>query len=70
MRDINVWYKQITEDLFGDKPSVVLEPSTKKKDMSVWRKKKKGTSQNKMLRGKALLQYRQKILDQVGFENT
>tara|TARA_R100000655_G_scaffold107647_1_gene158362 strand:+ start:73 stop:690 length:618 start_codon:yes stop_codon:yes gene_type:complete len=70
MRDINVWYKQIIEDLFGSKPSVVLEPSTKKKDMSIWRKKKKGTSQNKMLRGKALLQYRQKILDQMEVENT
>jgi len=70
MRDINVWYKQITEDLLGDKPSVALEPSTKKRDGSVWRKKKEGTSQNNMLRGKALLQYRQKVLDEIEAGNT
>ena len=36
MRDINVWFKQTNSDLFGDPPSIVLEPSTKKKDASFW----------------------------------
>ena len=37
MRDINVWFKQITEDMFGDEidDSLAIEPSTKKKDLSL-----------------------------------
>ena len=65
MRDINVWYKQITPDMFGEEvpASSVLKPSTKKKDSSFWRKRDKDKSQNPMLRGKALLRYREEILD-------
>jgi len=64
MRDINVWFKQTKADLFGDQPSIVLEPSTKKKDASFWAKRNKDKSQNSMLRGKALLQYRKQILEE------
>ena len=64
MRDINVWFKQTKPDLFGSEPSIIMQPSTKKKDSSIWSKRKKGTSQNSMLRGKALLQYRKKILNE------
>ena len=66
MRDINVWFKQTKPDLFGSEPSIIMQPSTKKKDSSLWSKRKKGTSQSRMLRGKALLQYRKKILDESG----
>ena len=64
MRDINVWYKQLVKDLFGDDPSIVLQPSSKKKDSSAWRKRNKDKAQNKMLRGKALLKYRKEILEE------
>ena len=64
MRDINVWFKQLFPDLFGEQPSRVLKPSTKKKDASFWRKRNKNKSQNSMLRGKALLQYRKQILEE------
>jgi hypothetical protein len=64
MRDINVWFKQTKADLFGDQPSIELEPSTKKKDASFWAKRNKDKSQNSMLRGKALLQYRKQILEE------
>ena len=69
MRDINVWFKQTKPDLFGSDPSIIMQPSTKKKDSSIWSKRKKGTSQNSMLRGKALLQYRKKILDEAEDQN-
>ena len=66
MRDINVWYKQITADMFGDTvdESMVMQPSTKKKDSSFWRKRKKDKQQSSMLRGKALLRYRKEILEE------
>ena len=64
MRDINIWYKQLVKDLFGDDPSIVLQPSSKKKDSSAWRKRNKDKAQNKMLRGKALLKYRKEILEE------
>jgi hypothetical protein len=64
MRDINVWFKQITEDMFGDEidNSLAIEPSTKKKDSSYWRKRGENKSQSSMLRGDALLKYREEIL--------
>lgn len=67
MRDINVWFKQITADMFGDTvdESMIMQPSTKKKDSSFWRKRNKNKSQNRMLRGDALLQYRKEILEQI-----
>ena len=67
MRDINVWQKALSPDLFG---FTAIEPSTKKKDSSVWAKRDKSKKQNIMLRGKALLQYRQKVLDEIEAGNT
>tara|TARA_R110000796_G_C14385038_1_gene415708 strand:- start:46 stop:651 length:606 start_codon:yes stop_codon:yes gene_type:complete len=64
MRDINVWFKQLTTNLFGDKPSIILQPSTKKKDASFWKKRNKNKTQNSMLRGKALLRYRKEVLEE------
>lgn len=59
LRDINVWHKLIGEDLFGFDS---LEPSTKKKDASIWAKRNKDKKQSSMLRGKALLDYRNQII--------
>ena len=64
MRDINVWFKQLVPDLFGDKPLIEVEPSKKKKDASIWAKRSKDKKQNSMLRGKALLDYRKSILEE------
>ena len=61
MRDINVWYKELEKDMFGFES---LEPSKKEKDASIWRKRKKDKSQNSMLRGKALLDYRKSIVEE------
>jgi len=64
MRDINVWFKQLHADLFGELPEKILEPSSKKKDASIWRKRNKDHKQSSMLRGKALLDYRKKIIEE------
>ena len=61
MRDINTWFKTLNADLFSFN---VIEPSAKKKDASVWAKRKKDKKQNSMLRGKALLHYRRVILEE------
>ena len=61
MRDINVWQKALSADLFG---FTAIEPSTKKKDASIWAKRDKSKKQNKMVRGKALIEYRKKILEE------
>ena len=61
MRDINVWQKLLSKDLFGFEE---IEPSKKKKDASIWAKRDKTKKQNSMLRGKALLDYRKKILEE------
>lgn len=60
MRDINVWYKPISEGLFSVPHK---EPSTKQKDASIWAKRK-NKSQSSMLRGKALLDYRNAIVSE------
>lgn len=60
MRDINVWYKPISESLFSVEH---INPSAKKKDASVWAKRK-NKSQSSMLRGKALLDYRNAIVSE------
>ena len=59
MRDINVWKKNIEAEK-------QIEPSTKKRDSSFYRKRKKGKKSNMMLRGKALLQNRKEILEEIG----
>jgi hypothetical protein len=61
MRDINTWFKELNPDLFSFD---ILEPSEKKKDSSIWAKRKKDKKQNSMLRGKALLDYRKTILEE------
>ena len=61
MRDINVWQKLLSKDLFGFEE---IQPSKKKKDASIWAKRDKTKKQNSMLRGKALLDYRKKILEE------
>ena len=61
MRDINTWFKELNVGLF---PFDSLEPSDKKKDASIWAKRKKDKKQNSMLRGKALLDYRKTILEE------
>lgn len=58
MRDINVWYKAINAGFFAVDH---IEPSDKKKDASIWAKRK-NKSQSSMLRGKALLDYRNAII--------
>lgn len=58
MRDINVWYKAIKAGLFDVDH---IKPSDKKKDASIW-SKRKNKSQSSMLRGKALLDYRNAII--------
>ena len=55
------WYKELEKDMFGFDS---LEPSKKEKDASVWRKRNKDKSQNSMLRGKALLDYRRSIVEE------
>jgi len=68
MRDINVWFKRLTAEeqlsLFSFGEKVAIEPSTKKRDSSFWRKRKKGKSSNIMLRGQALLDYRKSVLEE------
>jgi hypothetical protein len=61
MRDINVWVKLIGKDMFGFKS---VQPSNKKKDSSIWAKRDKSLQQNSMLRGKALLDYRHRIIEE------
>ncbi len=65
MRDINVWLKELIAEqqvsLF-DEEEKELTPSTKKRDSSFWRQRNKEKKSNMMLRGDALLKYREEIL--------
>lgn len=61
MRDINTWFKTLNADLFSFN---IKEPSVKKKDFSIWRKRGKDKKANRMLRGKSLLLYRRAILEE------
>jgi hypothetical protein len=61
MRDINVWLKELANSLF---PFDCVEPSNKQKDASFWRRRSLECSQNKMLRGQRLLDYRRRVLDE------
>jgi GNAT superfamily N-acetyltransferase len=58
MRDINAWVKELKPSLF---PLQSVKPSSKAKDASFWRKRGKN-SQSSMLRGKALIDYRNRVL--------
>tara|TARA_Y100001938_G_C8031208_1_gene400748 strand:- start:621 stop:1208 length:588 start_codon:yes stop_codon:yes gene_type:complete len=59
MRDINNWRYDIQKPLF----QTDFIPSTKQKDASVWRKRK-STQKSQFLRGKELLIYRKKVLQE------
>jgi N-acetylglutamate synthase-like GNAT family acetyltransferase len=63
MRDINNWRYDIQSPLF----LTDVEPSEKAKDASVWAKYKNKDG-NSMLRGKALAQYRAKVIQSVNDE--
>lgn len=63
MRDINNWRYDIQAPLFITE----VGPSEKAKDASVWAKYKNKDG-NSMLRGKALAQYREKVLSSVNGE--
>lgn len=64
MRDINSWVKELKPSLF---PLHSVEPSNKSKDASFWRKRG-NKSQSSMLRGKALIDYRNSVLSEVADE--
>jgi len=57
MRDINNWRIDLQPQLFVTE----TEPSSKKKDASIWRRNK-GEKQNSFMRGKQLQDYRKKLL--------
>jgi len=67
MRDINVWMKELASSLF---PYDFVDPSDKKKDASFWRRRGSRLSQSIMLRGQSLLDYRRKVLEESGVEDT
>jgi len=57
MRDINNWRYDLQSPLFVS----TTEPSAKKKDQSFWRKRK-SSAKSSFMRGKSLLQYREKVM--------
>tara|TARA_B100000427_G_scaffold260318_1_gene224596 strand:+ start:233 stop:847 length:615 start_codon:yes stop_codon:yes gene_type:complete len=57
MRDINCWRYDLQQPLFV----INQEPSDKKKDASVWQKRK-SSADSSFQRGKKMRQYREKIL--------
>tara|TARA_R100001591_G_C4262492_1_gene160164 strand:- start:26 stop:613 length:588 start_codon:yes stop_codon:yes gene_type:complete len=60
MRDINIWRFDIQKPLFTNK----VIPSEKTQDASIWRKRK-SSQKSQFLRGKDLLNYRKKVLQEV-----
>lgn len=63
MRKINVWRKQMKAELFSD---TIVEPASGKTDASVWRKNKQTGLVTQFIRGRALKEYRAKVI--AGFE--
>jgi GNAT superfamily N-acetyltransferase len=59
MRKINVWRKQLIAELFED---IAVEPAEGKADASVWRKNKQTGLVTQFVRGKAMKDYRAKII--------
>lgn len=59
MRKINVWRKQLSSELFSD---IHIEPAVGKADASVWRKNKQTGIVTQFVRGKAMRDYRAKLL--------
>jgi hypothetical protein len=58
MRDINCWTKAIQPELF----SVAVEPSTRKQDASIWRRRGNKAAQSQFIRGADMRAYRNAIL--------
>jgi len=59
MRKINVWQKQMSRELFD---LVTVEPAVGKTDASVWRKNKQTGLVTQFARGKAMRDYRAKVI--------
>jgi len=59
MRKINIWRKSLQEELFED---TIIEPAVGKTDASVWRKNKQTGLVTQFVRGKAMRDYRAKIV--------
>jgi GNAT superfamily N-acetyltransferase len=59
MRKINVWRKALNIELFQD---IAIEPAFGKADASVWRKNKQTGIVTQFVRGKAMRDYRAKII--------
>lgn len=59
MRKINVWRKQLIAELFED---IAVEPAKGKADASVWRKNKQTGLVTQFVRGKAMRDYRARII--------
>ena len=62
MRKINVWRKSLVIELF-DTP--VLEPAVGKTDASIWRKNKQKGVVNQFVRGKAMNDYRESLINPI-----
>ena len=59
MRKINVWRKQLITELFED---IAVDPAVGKADASVWRKNKQTGIVTQFVRGKAMKDYRARII--------
>ena len=59
MRKINVWQKQMSAELFE---MATVEPAVGKVDASVWRKNKQTGLVTQFVRGKAMRDYRAKVI--------
>ena len=59
MRTINVWRKQLRQELFS---TIAIEPSKGVVDASVWRKHKQTGVVTQFVRGKAMRDYRAKVI--------
>lgn len=61
MRKINVWRKQLMVELFED---IAVEPAQGRVDASVWRKNKQTGLVTQFVRGKAMRDYRARIIQE------
>jgi hypothetical protein len=59
MRTINIWRKQLQPEMFE---SIAIEPARGRTDASLWRKNKKTGLVTQFVRGKAMRDYRAKII--------
>jgi len=60
MRQINVWRKPLSPQLFED---IYMEPAIGKANASVWRKNKETGIVTQFIRGKAMREYRAKLVE-------